>query len=105
MGLFAGPRCARPGCRNVAPELAPTGPLHPANVSPFRGEDWNAELAAVAGFDQPAVRSYEWSIDYSGGEFARLLATLSEIRLLEQHERDTLLAGVEHGDRRATAER
>ncbi len=81
--------------RNVAPELAPAGPLHPANVSPFRGEDWDAELAAVAGFDQPEVRSYEWSIDYSGGEFARLLATLSEIRLLEQHERDTLLAGVE----------
>ncbi len=81
--------------RNVAPELEPVGPLHPANVSPFRGEDWDAELAAVAGFDQPEVRSYEWSIDYSGEEFARLLATLSEIRLLEQRERDALLAGVE----------
>jgi SAM-dependent methyltransferase len=79
----------------VVPELEPVGPLHPANPSPDGREDWEAEIAAAAEFDHPQVRDYEWTIDYSAREFVRLLATLSEVRLLEQHQRDALLTGVE----------
>jgi SAM-dependent methyltransferase len=80
----------------AVPDLPPVGLMHPANTSSSEREDWEGDIAAAAGFDDPEVRSYEWSIDYSGNEYARMLATLSEIRLLAPHERRALLTGVEH---------
>jgi SAM-dependent methyltransferase len=82
--------------REVVPDLAPGGPLHPANEAPIDREDWDAEIAVVSEFDRQQVRHYDWNIDYSADEFARLLATLSEIRLLDEPRRDALLAGVRH---------
>jgi len=82
--------------REVVPDLPPAGPLHPANEAPLDREDWDAEIAAVSEFDRQEVRRYDWTIDYSADEFARLLATLSEIRLLDPPCRDALLAGVRH---------
>jgi SAM-dependent methyltransferase len=79
----------------VAPDLAPVGPLHPANPAPGGREDWNTEISAAPGFDCQEVRSYDWTIDYPAREFARLLATLSEVRLLPGPTRDALLTGVE----------
>jgi SAM-dependent methyltransferase len=88
--------------REVVPDLEPVGPLHPANVSSLDRDDWEADVVTAAGFDGQEVRRYDWRIDYSADEFARLLATLSEIRLLDEPTREALLAGirraiVEHG--------
>lgn len=80
--------------RAVVPDLVPEGPLHPANERPGGEEEWEGEIAAD-GFDRGEARDYEWRLTYSAPEFARLLATLSEIRLLEQRQRDALLRGVE----------
>ena len=66
----------------AVPDLPPVGPMHPANTSTSEREDWEGDIAAAVGFDDAEVRSYERSIDYSGNEYARMLATLSEIRLL-----------------------
>ncbi|MGO9819747.1 MAG: class I SAM-dependent methyltransferase [Solirubrobacteraceae bacterium] len=78
----------------IVPELVPDGPLHPANLNPDGDDDWTAEIGAAAGFEHPELRTYEFNKAYSADDYIRLLATLSEIRLLDVPDRDALLAGV-----------
>jgi SAM-dependent methyltransferase len=78
----------------AAPELAPDGPMHPANENPDGDEDWPGEIAAADGFQRPRSRSYQWRQDYTGEQYAGLLATLSEIRLLHPEVRRALLRDV-----------
>lgn len=80
--------------QRVVPDLAPTGPLHPANRNPDGDEDWVAEIEQAGGFERPEQRAYRYSQAYSSDEYIRLLATLSEIQLLGIEQRETLLAGV-----------
>ncbi len=89
---------------HAAPDLKPTGPTHPANENPDGDERWEDEIAAADGFAGAQERHYGWSIDYSAEQYAGMLTTLSEIRLLGDVERDQLLRGVaavidEHGGR------
>jgi SAM-dependent methyltransferase len=79
----------------TVPDLVPDGPLHPANTNPDGDEDWAAEIAAAAGFERPELKQYEFREAYAADEYARLLATLSEIRLLSEAQRDALLTGVQ----------
>jgi SAM-dependent methyltransferase len=79
---------------DTVPDLVPDGPLHPANLNPDGDDDWIAEIDAASAFERPELRSYEFSADYSADEYARLLATLSEIRLLSDGQREALIAGV-----------
>jgi SAM-dependent methyltransferase len=88
--------------RTAAPDLAPDGPMHPANQSPDADQDWPGDVAAAGGFDEAAVRFYEWNVDYRADAYTGLLGTLSEIRLLDEEQRRALLAAVgetigEHG--------
>jgi SAM-dependent methyltransferase len=90
--------------RREAPGMDPDNPMHPDNLTPADEPGWPAEIAGADGFDAPGVRRYDWTCDYSGEEYAALLATLSEIRLLDEPTRDALLSGVrdaieDHGGR------
>jgi len=81
--------------QRLVPDMPTDGPMHPANPSPGRDDDdWTAELAGVAGFADLAARSYRWSQEYTATEFAGMLGTLSETRLLEPGIRTRLLATV-----------
>jgi SAM-dependent methyltransferase len=79
----------------AAPDMPTDGPLHPANPRPGEEDrDWEAEMAAVTGFTGARTRRYDWEIAYSADEYRGLLATLSEIALLDPDRRRALLAGV-----------
>jgi len=80
--------------REAAPELPLDGAMHPANVHPDADEDWQGEIAAVDGLTDAEVRHYDWSLDYSAGDYVGLLATLSEIRLLDDERRERLFGAV-----------
>lgn len=93
-----GPSPVRDALAEVYARLAPgmerDGPLHPANPAPAGDEDWAAEIAAVPEFASPEERAYRWSLDYTAAEYAGLLATLSEFRLLAAPARERLLSAV-----------
>ncbi len=82
----------------AAPEHPPTGPMHPASSFPDGEEDgraeWQQTIAGADGFGQAEVRDYEWLLDYSAQTYVGLLATTSEIRLLDEHPRTALLAAI-----------
>lgn len=101
-----GPSPLREALKDVylktVPELPPDGATHPANESPDLDGDWTQEIAAAPGFGSPEIRFYDRSVRYSADQYARLLSTLSEIRLLAEDRREALLRGVratisEHG--------
>ena len=76
------------------PEVAPDGPMHPANTLPDADEGWEAEIAAADGLAAVEVRDYDWSQSYSAEEYVGLLDTTSEVRLLDDHQIAALLAAV-----------
>ncbi|MGH2895495.1 MAG: class I SAM-dependent methyltransferase [Solirubrobacteraceae bacterium] len=78
----------------VAPELSRDGPMHPANLLAESSDHWEAEIEAVDGLTDPEVRFFEWQQQYPAAEYAGLLATASEVRLLDVERRDALLAAV-----------
>ena len=80
--------------RQAAPELSVDGPMHPANLCPDGAADWHAEIAAAVGLAAAEIRHYEWDQDYSAGDYVGLLATTSEIRLLDEARRTQLFAAV-----------
>ncbi len=76
------------------PELDADNPMHPANLCPDDEEDWEGKIAAVAGLTEPEVRYYEWSAEYTAEAYCGLLASTSEIRLLDEQRRTALIEGV-----------
>jgi SAM-dependent methyltransferase len=81
--------------QQAAPELTAAGHmLHPANLCPDRDADWEGEIAAAERLGDAEIRYYEWDQAYSADEYVGLLATLSEIRLMEEAHRTALLAAV-----------
>ena len=85
----------------IVPELEADGPMHPANRDDVDvNEDWDGEIAAADGLADPEVREYAWSLVYTPRRYADLLATLSEIRLLDETRRGRLVEAV----RRAIAD-
>lgn len=78
----------------VAPELSREGPMHPANLLTDASDHWDAGIAAVDGLSGAEIRAYEWRLDYSAEEYAGLLATASEIRLLDDERRGPFLAAI-----------
>jgi SAM-dependent methyltransferase len=77
----------------AAPELSTDGPMHPANLC-TDGEDWEGEIAAADGFADPEIRDYDWDQDYSASAYIGLLATTSDIRLMDEPRRSALLGAV-----------
>jgi SAM-dependent methyltransferase len=81
--------------RQAAPELAPDGHmLHPGNLRPGGNADWEGDIAAVEGLADAEIRYYEWELNHSASGYVGLLATLSEVRLMEEARRTALLAAV-----------
>jgi SAM-dependent methyltransferase len=81
--------------RGAVPELAADAHmLHPANLCPDRDSDWEGEIAAAEGLAGAEIRHYEWEQEYCAADYVGLLATLSEIRLLDEARRTGLLGAV-----------
>jgi len=78
----------------VAPELSRDGPMHPANLLADAGDHWEAGIAAVDGLSGAEMRSNEWELEYSATEYAGLLSTASEIRLLDAGRRESFLTAI-----------
>lgn len=78
----------------AAPELARDGPMHPANVGDDASAGWAAEIATTDGLTGAEIRHYEWTLDYSAAEYAGMLATTSDVRLMDAGRREALLAAV-----------
>jgi SAM-dependent methyltransferase len=81
--------------REVAPELDPAGSMHPAHKrAAGNDEDWTAELAGVSEFTDVRTRSYAWDQVSTAAEYAGVLGTLSEYRLLAPERRERILTAV-----------
>lgn len=80
--------------RRAAPDLEEDGPMHPANLCPDGEEDWEGEIAAAKGLGGAEIRYYEWEKNSSADDYVGLLATTSEIRLLDEERRMALLSAV-----------
>jgi SAM-dependent methyltransferase len=78
----------------VAPDLSPDGPMHPASLHVDVGDRWKDEIATAEGLADAEVRFYEWEQKYSAAEYTGLLATASEVRLLDVERREPFLAAV-----------
>lgn len=78
----------------ITPDMPAHNPMHPANPAPVSALDWAAEIAGAAGFADPVDRVYRWSEEYTPDEYAGLLATHSEFRLLDADRRERLLEAV-----------
>ncbi|HTU28044.1 MAG TPA: class I SAM-dependent methyltransferase [Solirubrobacteraceae bacterium] len=72
------------------------GPYHPSvtEASSEYGQ-WPQQIAEVDGLGDPEVREYEWSIDYTASQYAGLVATHSETRLLDHGTRERFLTALE----------
>jgi SAM-dependent methyltransferase len=77
-----------------APDLSRDGPMHPANLLSDTRDEWGAEVGGVQGLGDAQVRYYEWQQEYSAGEYAGLLSTASEVRMLASDRRDAFLAAI-----------
>ena len=79
------------------------GPMHPdRDAEDADLEYWPGRVAATEGLGEPERRQYEWSTDYTADDYVELLATMSEIRLLDESRRLGFLREVgrtidEHG--------
>jgi SAM-dependent methyltransferase len=76
---------------SAAPELKEAGSMHPAH-DPDAEADWEGDVAGVDGLADGEVRNYEWDRTYTTREYVGLLATASDVRLLEPERRDALCA-------------
>ena len=94
-------RCdaARPAARRLrapAADFGPDpGPMHPGSeIAPDRWEDWDAEIAAAAGLDDPRTRYYEWNAEYTAQRYLELIAISHDHMLLPDADREALLTAV-----------
>lgn len=92
--------------RAAAPAMAADGPMHPENTRGFEDAGWLTPIAAALGFAEPEVRRYAWTLQYSADAYVDMLATMSDVRLLDEPARTALLAEVRaaiaaHGGRLA----
>lgn len=72
------------------------GPYHPSVArTASEHEQWAEQIAAVDGLGEPEVREYRWSIGYTASEYAGLVATHSETRLLDHDTRGRFLTALE----------
>jgi SAM-dependent methyltransferase len=79
----------------AAPDADTDGPMHPANAhGPQQREDWVSEIELAEGLARAEVRTYPWVREYSAAEYADLLGTLSDHRLLPKRSRCALLDAV-----------
>jgi hypothetical protein len=80
---------------HLPPDLG-RGPYHPSVArTSSEDEQWAEQVAEVDGLGDPEVREYRWSIDYTASQYAGLVATHSETRLLDDDTRERFLTALE----------
>lgn len=67
-------------------------PMNP--TTPAEDDDWAAEIAGTAGFDEAEVRGYRWHRDYTTAEHLDLLGTHSACLVLDPRDRERLLSDI-----------
>jgi SAM-dependent methyltransferase len=77
--------------REAAPEIEKGAPMRPSTEQEDLYADWQAEIAAAAGFGSAEVRNYAWNSRHTGEQYVRLLGTASDHLLLEPATRERLL--------------
>jgi SAM-dependent methyltransferase len=87
----------------VYERFAPEMPLRPGVRDIDAEERWELEIAGVDGFADPEVRRYDWALRHNADGYADLVATHSDVRLLDPERRGALLEGIRqtisaHGD-------
>ncbi|MHB8692516.1 MAG: class I SAM-dependent methyltransferase [Solirubrobacteraceae bacterium] len=81
--------------RNLAPELAPDGPMQPrCGQGAEVWSRWKEEITAADGLESPEVRSYESEHVYSAADYTEMLQTHSDHIVLEPSRLAELLDGV-----------
>ena len=80
----------------TAPEFGSNpGPMHPGSeIAPDRWEDWDAEIAAAVGLEDPRTSFYEWNAEYTAQRYVELIATTHDHILLDDTARDALMQAV-----------
>lgn len=78
----------------TAPAMTSAGGMHPVKLHPDADADWEGEISAVDGLGEAEARHYEWEWVYSTSEYVGLLATASDVRMLDEVTREALLAAV-----------
>jgi hypothetical protein len=78
----------------AAPGLTRAGGMHPINLKPDADEDWENAIAGVERLGEAEIRRYEWDRRLSTGDYVGLLATASDVRLLDPGTREGLLDAV-----------
>jgi SAM-dependent methyltransferase len=76
----------------VVPEMPPENSWHPAFAP--EGDPWLEEISAAPEFGDPEVRLFEWNRDFTGEGYVELLATYSQIHMLDEAVRTRLLAEI-----------
>ncbi len=82
----------RAGIAAIGGDADPTTPAAEGELE--FSEEWHAELARAAGFDQVEVKHYERVLDYGAVEYVALLRTHSRYIVLAPKVRKRLLAEV-----------
>jgi SAM-dependent methyltransferase len=73
-------------------EPAEEDPMDPRSSARVGQEEWwRNEIDAASGFDEPRVRAYPWTQEYSAEDYAALLRTHSSQLVLGAAERDGFL--------------
>jgi SAM-dependent methyltransferase len=71
------------------------GPMHPATeLDQYMLGDFRADVESAAGFQTPEVRFYDWTCEYTTGEYVELLQTHSDHILFASARRAALLEGI-----------
>ena len=78
----------------VAPELETSGSNHRGAVADDANAEWVAAIAAVPGFTDPEIRTYDYELAYTTDAYAQLLETFSAVRLMDAARRERLTDGV-----------
>ena len=77
-----------------APELR-GGPVRPRDARDVEDERlWELEIESTEGFGDPEVRRYDWSLSHTADAYADLVATHSDVQLLEPERRERLLTAI-----------
>jgi SAM-dependent methyltransferase len=82
--------------RRTAPDFGrDPGPMHPGSeIAPDRWEDWDAEIASATGLEDPQIRLYRWTAEYTAQHYVELIATTHDHILLADGTRNALLEAV-----------
>jgi len=88
----------------LAPQMTPTFPMHPASDLSALTGDWHGEVLASRAFSDPQVREHRWRGEYSPKEYAALISTHQDHILLEPARREELLDAIKAAIRDAGGE-